>query len=335
MNSILKYFPDKINMILEQETKNESEYLEEIRIRVDKPIILKFNNSEKIIKYNVSRDEILNILQLICENSIYSYQHQIANGFITVTGGHRVGISGSCVLENDKVININYLNGLNFRISRQILNCSKHILNHILNLKSNTVYNTLIVSPPGCGKTTLLKDVIRQISNGIKDLKFTGINVGVVDERGEIASLYKGSPQNDLGIKTDVLENVSKDIGIKMLVRSMAPKVIVADEIGNFNDVEAINYAMCSGCKGIFTAHGLNFEDIYLNSVLKNLINSHIFERIIFLNPKEKGEYKEIYLLNKKNSQYEKFNEKDFETRNGITNINFSNKMLGEKNDFN
>lgn len=155
----------------------------------------------------------------------------------------------------------------------------------------------------------MLRDIIRQVSNGIKDLKFKGINVGVVDERSEISALYKGVPQNEIGIKTDVIENVPKNIGMKMLIRSMAPKVIVADEIGNFEDVEAINYAMCSGCKGIFTAHGGDFNDIYINSVLKNLVNSHIFETIIFLDTKERGNAKDIYILNKKTSQYEIFNE--------------------------
>ena len=202
--------------------------------------------------------------------------------------------------KNGKVININYINSLNFRISRQILGCSKNILKHILNLEENTVFTTLIVSPPGAGKTTMLRDIVKQVSSGIKDLKFKGIDVGIVDERGEIASLYKGSPQNDIGIKTDVVANVPKNIGMKMLIRSMAPKVIVADEIGSFEDVEAINYAMCSGCKGIFTAHGSNFDDIYLNCVLKNLINSHIFETIIFLDTREKGIAKEVFILNKK-----------------------------------
>ena len=218
--------------------------------------------------------------------------------------------------KNGKVININYINSLNFRISRQILGCSKNILKHILNLEENTVFTTLIVSPPGAGKTTMLRDIVKQVSSGIKDLKFKGIDVGIVDERGEIASLYKGSPQNDIGIKTDVVANVPKNIGMKMLIRSMAPKVIVADEIGSFEDVEAINYAMCSGCKGIFTAHGSNFDDIYLNCVLKNLINSHIFETIIFLDTREKGIAKEVFILNKKSSQYEKYSENKIEEKN-------------------
>ena len=118
-------------------------------------------------------------------------------------------------------------------------------------------------------------------------------------------------PQNDIGIKTDVIENVSKATGMKMLIRSMAPQVIVADEIGNKDDIDAINFSVCSGCKGIFTAHGYNFEDIIVNPVLKNLIDRHLFEIIIFLDSKKRGEIKEVYLLNKKSLNYEIYNLKD------------------------
>ena len=125
------------------------EEIEEIRIRVNRPIILKFNESEKIIKYSISPEEILTTLQLICENSIYSYQNQISEGFITIQGGHRVGISGSCVIENGKVININYVYSLNFRIAKEVIGAGNNILKYILNVEENSIFNTLIVSAPG------------------------------------------------------------------------------------------------------------------------------------------------------------------------------------------
>lgn len=252
-NDILRYFPDNIRVVLENEINNNL-VIEEIRIRNSKPIILKLNNSEKIINYIVQTEDVLKILQSICENSIYSYQNQICEGFITIKGGHRIGITGSAVIENNKVKNINYISNLNFRIARQIIGCSNNIIKEIINQEENTIYNTLIVSSPGAGKTTLLRDIIRNLSNGTVEI--TGKNIGVVDERGEIAAMYKGIPQNDLGIRTDIIENIKKSVGMKMLIRSMAPEIIVADEIGSKEDVQEINYAVCSGIKGIFTAHG-------------------------------------------------------------------------------
>ncbi len=309
MKKIIEYFPDKLRGILYEQIKDKDNELEEIRIRNEKPIILKFNKEENIIKYNVNSEEILTILQLICENSIYSYQKQISSGFITLQGGHRVGLVGSCVIENNILKNINYINSFNFRIARQVIGCSSKLLKYILNLENNSIFNTLIVSPPGYGKTTILKDVARQISSGNEELNFKGITVGIVDERSEIASLYKGVPQNDVGIKTDIIENVSKSIGMRILVRSMAPKVIIADEIGIPEDVDAINYSLCSGCKGIFTAHGSNFNDICLNPVLKNLLDLHCFECLIFLDEVKRGYAKDVFILNKDSLEYEKIDE--------------------------
>ncbi len=306
MKKVIEYFPDRLRDILFEKIKDNQEKLEEIRIRNQKPIILKFNNDEVIIKYVVNSEEIVSLLQLICENSIYSYQKQISSGFITLQGGHRVGIVGSCVIENNKIININYINSFNFRIARQVIGCSNNVLKHILDIKKNSVYNTLIISPPGYGKTTLIRDIARQVSNGNDEYSFFGITVGIVDERSEIASLYKGIPQNDVGIRTDVIDNISKSIGIKLLVRSMSPRVIIADEIGTVDDVDAINYALCSGCKGIFTAHGNSLKDIYLNPVLKNLLDTYVFERLIFLDENRRGKISEIYNLDKENLKYEK-----------------------------
>ncbi len=128
----------------------------------------------------------------------------------------------------------------------------------------------------------------------MKEYNFKGITVGVIDERGEISAMYKGIPQNNLGIRTDILNNIRKDIGIEMLVRSMAPKVIIADEIGNEGDTYAIKYALCSGVKGIFTAHGNNLETLKSNPIFDKMINLKLFERVIFLSDKEKGKIDKI-----------------------------------------
>jgi len=126
----------------------------------------------------------------------------------------------------------------------------------------------------------------------------------VIDERGELTALFRGVPQNDIGVKVDILDNITKSIGIKMLVRSLAPKIVVADEVGELEDVEAINYAVCSGVKGIFTAHGSNMQDLILNPVTKNLISLNVIERIVFLDENKKGSIKEMYYLDKKNREY-------------------------------
>lgn len=283
---LLNYFPNNIyNLIsntIKQNKKIEKE-LQEIRIRCNRPIILKLRSCEIVIEYKVSETEILNTLERLCNNSIYAYKNQICEGFITVRGGHRVGITGTVVIENGKVINVKYITSLNFRIAREVLGCSLKILDKVIDFKNNYVNNTLIVSPPGKGKTTMLRDVIRNISNGIPDLGFRGKTCGVVDERGEIAAMYKGEPQNDIGLRTDVIENVSKAKGMKMLIRSMAPEVIACDEIGSKEDVEAIKEATISGVKGIFTMHGKSLEEIKLNKDINELIENKQIEKIIFL----------------------------------------------------
>lgn len=281
-NEILEYFPSAIKQtILTYNSKLE--YLEEIRVRTNRNIILKIGQEEIELSYKISSKEVLEILQKICDNSIYTYQNQICNGFITIKGGHRVGVTGNVVFKEGQVINISHIYSLNFRVARQMLGCSKELLNYILNIKDNTIYNTILVSPPGRGKTTILKDAVRNLSNGINSIGFKGVNVGVVDERGEIAAMYKGIPQNDLGKRTDILDNVSKNIGMKMLIRSMNPKIIVADEIGTKEDIEAINYAVCSGVNGLFTAHGNTLNDIINNPILKILFNLKIIKKIVLI----------------------------------------------------
>lgn len=206
--------------------------------------------------------------------------------------GIEYGISGTSIFQNDEIKNIKYISSLNIRIAREVKGCSESILKKIL--INDKFENTLLVSPPGCGKTTLLRDMIRNLSNGFKSFK--GENISLVDERSEVAAMYKGFPQNDIGIRTDVMCNLKKYVGIKMMIRSMAPQIIATDEVGTQKDFESIYDAVCSGVKLLLTVHGNDIDD-----VSKEFLNNKMFRNIIVLTKKDKpGEVKKIYKLEDK-----------------------------------
>lgn len=304
IETILEYLSENIkNKILEYLKQNEND-IEEIRIRAEKPLAIKTFNGNINLKYIVKTQDILQTFQKICENSVYSYKKQICEGYITIKNGHRVGITGNCISENGQVININYISSLNIRVARERKGCSDEILNYVIDQKNKKIFNTLIVSKPGCGKTTILRDLIRNISNGINKFNMEGKNCCIVDERGEISAMNKGICQNDVGIFTDVIENVTKSKGMNMVVRSMAPEVLACDEIGSIEDIQAINYAICSGVKGIFTAHGDNIEELLINYQLTDLLQKFIIEKIIFLDSNKKGKMKQCYFLDKNQKKY-------------------------------
>lgn len=286
-NEIIYFFPNYIKDNCLKE--NILDKAEEIRIRVGQPICIRGHGFEKYCTYVINIEDILKILENFSNNSIYSVQNEINSGFITIKGGHRVGISGTCVFENNSIKNIKYISSLNIRVAREVKESSREILSYILDDKKFT--NTLILSPPGCGKTTIIRDMIRKLSDG--DGICVPYNVGLVDERSEIAAMYKGVPQNDIGKRTDVMNNCRKDIGIKMLIRSMGPQIIATDEIGGSKDEEAMFEAIYSGVKLLLTAHGEDLKD-----VSKEIINAKIFRNIVILKNKNKpGELSKIYLL--------------------------------------
>lgn len=269
--------------------------VEEIRIRASRPVILQNYNGDWFLYkdgtlsdnccgdvYIAMQEEIQKTLELMSENSIYAYQDEIKNGFITIKGGHRVGIAGKTVLDTNSVKNIRDVSSLNIRISREIPGCSSGVARHLV-YGGKGVRNTLIVSPPQCGKTTMLRDIARFLGDGMASIKFRGVKVGIIDERAELAACFRGVPQNRVGIRTDVLDGCPKQIGIMMLLRSMSPEVIITDEIGNRGDFESIMKAVNSGVKVITSVHGHSLSDIRKRQDISELMQSRVFERYVIL----------------------------------------------------
>lgn len=294
LSYIYRILPYNVSNLIDQNMVNE---LQEIRLRTGRKTIIKYSSCEKISDFTPNGNNMIEILQRLCDNSIYSYQNQIINGFVTLVGGHRVGIAGSIAMKDGKVSNINYISALNFRIAKEVIGASDKIMKYIV--KNGEVQNTLIVSKPGMGKTTILRDLVRNISENTLN------TISVIDERGEIAAMYKGVPQNNIGSRCDVFDNVTKSIGMKMAIRAMSPDVIVSDEIGSKEDVEAINYALLSGAKGVFTAHGNSLSDVRVNENLNKLYEEKVFKNLIFL--EKMGKVKNAYIL--ENNMYKLIDE--------------------------
>lgn len=301
---ILRILPNNLRGVLDS-IKIDFRLLLEIRIRVNKPILIYYDNEEYFINiknglvkypedaYMITIDEVKESLQYICNYSLYAYEEDIKQGFITVIGGHRVGLAGKIVLEQGDIKNIKYITCINIRVSHQVIGCGKKVIKYLYD-DNDSIYHTLIVSPPMSGKTTLLRDIIRIISNGSGLHK--SMTVGVVDERSEIGACYNGVPQNDIGIRTDILDCCPKSEGMMMLLRSMSPKIIAVDEIGTLRDIEAIEYVINCGCKLLATVHGNGIEDVKNKPLLGKLVRERVFERYIILNNQNRvGNVKEIF----------------------------------------
>jgi stage III sporulation protein AA len=286
---ILGYLGEKINTLFDPMPVNVFSEITEIRVRVGKPLLFSRKGKEYFLDesgwgfgegdkgYKPSMRDIQEALQLMSDYSMYAFEEELKCGYITLAGGHRVGMSGQAVLEGKRVKTMRNISGFNIRISHEIKGCADPVIGR---LAIPSPKHTMIISPPACGKTTLLRDIVRQLSDGVPG-RFAGVSVGVVDERSEIAGCYRGIPQNDVGRRTDVLDGCPKDEGMVMLLRSMAPRVIAVDELGGSGDIEAVEGIVNAGVCLVCTVHGRDLEDIGQKASLGGLLC--IFERFVVL----------------------------------------------------
>lgn len=275
------YFTGRLKRAIEGLTISSAwKGVEEIRLRINRPVMVLGEGKMYYLTINgeikkhaddaivCHREDLDRCLELMSDYSLYAFNEELKNGFITLPGGHRVGICGQAVCDNGEIRQIKNISSMNFRLAGQRIGIAAELTKHLV--RNNGIYSTLILSPAGCGKTTLLRDIVRCVSD-------RGITVSVIDERSEIAACYKGVPQNDVGDCTDVMDMIPKSRGIMMVLRSMSPRVIAVDEINQSEDIVAIRSARSCGAALLCTMHSDE------NSFEQNIISEGIFERFVQL----------------------------------------------------
>ena len=275
--------PDRVSFAL---SKLNLKGLREIRIRIKSPIMVDYGSNfflgengiveSKELALMCSFEEIQEIVFRACDCSVYAHEEELKKGFITLNRGERVGLCGEIIYENNMVKTMKNFSSITIRLPHQVPNCSLKILDYLYDEKS--VKNTLIIAPPGAGKTTFLRDLCFQLSS-----KNIVKNLLIIDERGEISACFDGEPQFYVGQNTDIYSFATKKFGLENGVRTLAPSVIAMDELGNSDDITSLNYAIGSGVKILATAHSDSIIEIYKKPYFKDILEQKVFERIVVL----------------------------------------------------
>lgn len=288
---ILPYLPHRLQDLLQYLKEDDFENLEEIRLRCGQPLALRLGEREVTLDAHgrlsvdlgkgvrITRDDIWRMVASVSDNSLYAFEEDVRRGFITIPGGHRVGLAGHVTMDGQKIRLMKDFGSICFRVARQVAGCAASLYPRLFDESGNLV-NTLVVSPPRCGKTTLLRDLARLIS---EDGKRPGKNVVIVDERSEIAGCYMGVPQLDVGPRTDILDGCPKDIGMMMAIRSLSPQVIITDEIGQAGDAQAMLECIKAGVAVIASAHANQLDQLRQRPYLKDIMQSEVFPLVVLL----------------------------------------------------
>ena len=290
---IYPFLPPNLTALLDKVPSELVGQINEIRIRIQQPLSLVLMSGDVLLDCNgrvcksgddayiCMREDVMRTLQMMSRHSIYALENELQQGFLTLPGGHRVGFAGQAIVESNRLRTMKNISSLNIRLAREILGSADSIMPYLVS--GNRIYSTLIISPPRCGKTTILRDIARQLSSGVPALQFSGVQIGIVDERSEIAASIDGVPSMKLGFRTDVLDGCPKAQGMLMLIRSMAPGAIITDELGRKEDAEAVQEALHAGVAVVASVHGRNIDDILSRPYIGELVSNRWFDRFVIL----------------------------------------------------
>ncbi len=284
----LRVLPENVKKILLQYTEMEKSTIEEIRMRINRPLEIMINGKPNFPLLNgqtyfISKDDSSQMINKLSHYSLYALEEELKKGFVTIEGGHRVGLAGKVITLNGHVKAIRDIASFNVRIAKQKLGIAIPLVSY---LYAGGWTNTIILGPPQSGKTTMLRDLTRIMAEGDDIRRIPSAKVGIVDERSEIAGCVQGIPQHRLGNRVDVLDACPKAEGMMMMIRSMSPEILIVDEIGRKEDSEAIVEAINAGINLVVTVHGTSMDDLHRRPSMKALLNSGSFERIVELSRK-------------------------------------------------
>lgn len=298
LSAIMHILPQSLRVLLAALPPDVQACIEEVRVRESRPFEICWGDGYAFLDergklvaqeekaYRPTRQDCLTLLELLTNHSMYTHEEELRRGYITVAGGHRVGLAGRTVLDQGDVKQIRDVSSFNIRIAREVLGVGRQVLPHLYDPNRQSVHHTLVISPPQQGKTTLIRDLARLISRGDwgeSGMNASGKKVGIVDERSELAACLKGVPRFDLGPRTDVMDGCPKAEGMMMMIRSLSPEVLIVDEIGRPEDAAAIHEAVHTGIRIVATAHGADYEDVRMRPVLKQLLEEGVFTRYVIL----------------------------------------------------